>query len=450
MEVDKLLVVAHPDDETLWGGINLLTQPGWFVVCASHVSDPVRSLEFYKTMSFCNVTKYVMYDVKETYTDDQKESDSQFHGTPFEKGLSELSKHTWKLVLTHNEIGEYGHEHHKTIHRLVKKYFPSSKTFGVGSKLTDSQIELKRNLLVFYSKTQDICKKLYNKKGNTLKAIERQHFFNEPLHVTPKREIPKLLHQIWFGKTLDSKAVRYHLIKGAREVAEKNGFSYKLWTNEDLTREAFPLTWDYMQTAREVGEELEQSRFAQIADLARYEILQRFGGVYLDSLFEIGDEFCKYIEKHKHFEIIVANEDPCGLKCNGKAGHYISNGFFACVPGCIVLKRLLHPETLDEIDFYNVLVNQETGPYFFRKGIKPRDNVHVIDTEKIYPFMVNDSKYRPAQINQCINQDDVIIQNCLSKKYPKSLALYQSGFGGSWISADVTTEYPKSKAKFSS
>jgi hypothetical protein len=208
---------------------------------------------------------------------------------------------------------------------------------------------------VFYSKTQDICKKIYNKKGNTLRAIERQHFFNEPLHVTPKREIPKLVHQIWFGKTLDSKAVRYHLIKGAREAAEKNGFSYKLWSNDDLTVEHFPITWEYMQTAKEVGEELEQSRFAQIADLARYEILQRFGGIYLDSLFEVSDQFFKYIEDHKYFEIIVANEDPCGLKCKGKAGHYISNGFFACVPGCIVLKRLIHPETLDEIDFYNVL-----------------------------------------------------------------------------------------------
>jgi len=157
MDVDKLLIVAHPDDEVLWGGMNLLLEPGWFVVCASHVSDPVRSREFYKTMSFCNVTRYVMYDVKEEYTDDEKESDSQFYGTLFEKGISELSKHPWKLVLTHNLEGEYGHEHHRTIHRLVMKHFPSAKTFGISKKLSASQIELKRNMLVFYSKTQDIC-----------------------------------------------------------------------------------------------------------------------------------------------------------------------------------------------------------------------------------------------------------------------------------------------------
>lgn len=432
MNVDKLLVVAHPDDEVLWGGINLLLESGWFVVCASHLSDPVRSLEFYRTMSFCNVTRYIMYDVKETYTDNQAESDSQFFGTPFEKGLAELSKHPWKLVLTHNSQGEYGHEHHRTVHKLVMKHFPSAKTFGMETKLSATQIELKRNLLVFYKNTQDICKKIFNKKGNTLRPSERNHFFNEPIYVTMKREVPKMIHQIWFGSPLDKSSVRYNLMKGVKDIAEKNGFVYKLWTNDDMNQETLPITLEYIKTSIEVGKELGQSRFAQVADLARYELLHRFGGIYMDSLFEIGDEFCNYIVEHNKFEIIVANEDPCGLKCKGGSGHYISNGFFACVPGCIVLKRLLHPATLSEIDFYNVRINQETGPYLFRKGIKPRDNVHVIDTDKIYPFMVNDSEYRPAQPNQCITKDDKLLHDCLKQKYPKSLAVYHSGFGGSW------------------
>jgi LmbE family N-acetylglucosaminyl deacetylase len=432
MEVDKLLVVAHPDDETLWGGLNLLLQPGWFVVCASHANDPVRSREFYKTMSFCNVTRYIMYDVNDKYTDDEDESNKLFHGTSFEKGLKQLSKHPWKLVLTHNDAGEYGHEHHRTVHRLVKKHFPSAKTFGIGKRLSDTDTELKRNLLVFYKNTQDICNKIFNRKANTLRRAEREHFFHEPIYITKIRKVTSIIHQIWFGKPLEKSSVRYNLMKGVKETAEKNGFQYKLWTNDDLKEEMLPIVWDSIQSALEAGEELEQSRYAQVADLARYEILHRFGGVYLDSLFEIGDEFCKYIKSKDTYELITANEDPCGLKCKGSAGHYISNGFFACVPGCISLKRLLHPSTLSGIDFYNVRINQETGPYFFRKGIKPRDNVHIIDTEKIYPFMVNDSEYRPGEINQCITEDDKLLHDCLKKKYPKSLAVYQSGFGGSW------------------
>jgi hypothetical protein len=212
-----------------------------------------------------------------------------------------------------------------------------------------------------------------------------------------------------------------------KQVAKPQFLSSKIY-NKDLTCDYLEIRFSSIK----IGKELEQSRFAQVADLARYEILHRFGGIYLDSLFEISDEFCKYIQKHSNFELIVANEDPCGLKCKGGPGHYVSNGFFACMPGCINLKRLLHPASLNDIDFYNVRINQETGPYFFRKGIRTRDKVHVIDTDKIYPFMVNDSEYRPGEINQCISEDDKLIHDCLKKKYPKSLAVYQSGFGGSW------------------
>ena len=37
--VDKLMVVAHPDDEVLWGGANLLAEPGWKVLVATNVRN---------------------------------------------------------------------------------------------------------------------------------------------------------------------------------------------------------------------------------------------------------------------------------------------------------------------------------------------------------------------------------------------------------------------------
>jgi LmbE family N-acetylglucosaminyl deacetylase len=433
MEVDKLLIVAHPDDEVLWGGANLLLEPGWFVVCSTNASNPIRSKEFYKTMSGCNVTRYIMYDVKDEYTEDETVADSLYDGSLFDKGLQDLAKYKWKLVLTHNTSGEYGHEHHRKVSRLVTKYFQNVKYFKPGNKLSNGVLDAKREALIYYRNTQDICKKIFNKKGNTLKVLEREHYFQETVYVSPKREIPKIIHQMWFGNQLDTKSVRYNLMKGVEEVAKKHGFEYKLWTNDNMNPETLPITWDSIQEAIKWGTELGQSRFAQVADLARYELLHRFGGVYLDSLFEIGKPFLDDIVKHSKDELIVANEDPCGLECNnGDGKKYMSNGFFACVPGCINLKRLLHPETLKYIDFENVRINQETGPYFFRLGMKPRDRIYVIHTEKIYPFMVNDSEYRKGQANQCITADDKLLHDCLSKKYKKSLAVYHSGFGGSW------------------
>ena len=433
MEVDKLLIVAHPDDEVLWGGINLLSQAGWLVVCSTHLNHPVRSREFFATMSYCNVTRYIMFDVKDEYTEDPEEADRLYDGTVFDHFLKKLALKPWKLVLTHNGKGEYGHEHHRKVHRLVQKYFHSPKFFDLGPKLNENQIELKRNTLLFYRKTQSICKTIFMRKSQTLKISERQFFFNEKLYIPEKREIPRIVNQIWFGKPLATNTVRYNLMKNVETIALNNGYQYKCWTNEDLFFENFPLVWEFIQLAIQKGEELGQSRFAQVADLARLEILHRFGGIYLDSLFEISPKFLDFISKNNKRELIVANEDPCGLKCEGIDGRkYMSNGFFASQPGSEILKRLLNYDVLESVDWDSVYINRTTGPYFFRSAMKSRDNILVIPTEQIYPFMVNDSAYRKAKPNECITADDKVLHNCLKEKYPKSLTVYHSGFGGSW------------------
>lgn len=41
--------VAHPDDETLWGGAHL-TEGGWFVVCLTNGYNEVRKNEFYEVI----------------------------------------------------------------------------------------------------------------------------------------------------------------------------------------------------------------------------------------------------------------------------------------------------------------------------------------------------------------------------------------------------------------
>jgi LmbE family N-acetylglucosaminyl deacetylase len=433
MEVDKLLIVAHPDDEILWGGSNLLSQSGWFVICSTHLNDPVRSREFFSTMSYCNVTRYIMFDVKDEYTEDPVVADRIYDGSIFDNFLKKLATKSWKLVLSHSERGEYGHEHHRKVHRMVKKYFPSSKFFDLGPKLSPKEIEYKRDALLFYRQTQSICKTIFNRRSNTLKISERQFFFNEKLFVSEKKEIPKIINQIWFGKPLATNSVRYNLMKNVEKLALYNGYQYKLWTNDDLFYENFPLVWEFIQLAIEKGEELEQSRFAQVADLARLEILHRFGGIYLDSLFEISIKFLEFITRNNKRELIVANEDPCELNCKGIDGKkYMSNGFFAAQPGSDILKRLLNYDVLERVDWDSVYINRTTGPYFFRSAMKSSDDILVIPTEKIYPFMVNDSAYRKAKPNECITSDDKVLHDCLKEKYPNSLVVYHSGFGGSW------------------
>ena len=410
----KLMIVAHPDDEVLWGGINL-SLSDWVVICSTHKNDPVRSKEFYKTMSFVGVTHSKMFDVKDIET-----KDSQYDDSEFEKYIKKLSNYKWDLVLTHNSTGEYGHLHHKKVNTIVTTYFKKVKVFTGGYQHTPSDLIMKKQLLQYYKKTQNICELIYDGYGNHLNALNRDYFYHETPFVTYNKKIPLFIHQIWFGNPLESTHIRSNLLKKVKQVAKQNSFEYKLWTNDDLTEDNFPITWKYITQA------LSKKVYAQVADLARYEILNRMGGIYLDSLFEISDAFCSYIKKHRMYRMIVSNEDPCGLQCkNNKDMKYISNGFFACVAGCPILQYLLHTDQLESIDFKSVHVNVETGPYFFRKGFKHNSDVHIIDTSLIYPFMVHDSTYRKGIKNPCEHMD------CL--KTFKSLAVYQSGHGGSWI-----------------
>lgn len=439
MEPDKLLVVAHPDDEVLWGGANLLREPGWLVISATNRSNPGRALEFQKTMSYFNVTQSRLYDVKDVYIDEDEDGATEkvnklFDNSDFEKALAELTKQPWKLVLTHNSQGEYGHIHHKKVGQLVRKYFPTAKSFAVDKEIFRELDDVKRMGTIFYAKTQNIAKLYYDAEEGRMGRLYREHIFKEKLYVPRVRAITPIIHQLWFGKELGPQDPRNTLFKQVKETAERNGFQYKLWTNADFNQETLPLTYEYSQKAIAKGEEQKTSRWAQVADLSRYEILHRYGGVYLDSLFEISDAFCKYIkERSTQFDLIVANEDPCGLECVGKSQQkYISNGFFACIPGCVSLKRIIYPKTLDQVDFDSKFVNRSTGPYLFRAGINAeKDNVHVIDSLLIYPVWVNDTEYRKGEPNQCL-EDISLLGKCLQVKYPSALAVYYSGLGGTW------------------
>jgi hypothetical protein len=46
------IIVAHPDDETLWAGGTILNHPSWkcFIICLCRKNDPDRAPRFYKAL----------------------------------------------------------------------------------------------------------------------------------------------------------------------------------------------------------------------------------------------------------------------------------------------------------------------------------------------------------------------------------------------------------------
>ena len=48
---DNLMIVAHPDDETLWGGAHLIKE-NYFVVCLTNDYNAQRANDFKKIIKF--------------------------------------------------------------------------------------------------------------------------------------------------------------------------------------------------------------------------------------------------------------------------------------------------------------------------------------------------------------------------------------------------------------
>ena len=443
------MVVAHPDDEMLWGGMNLLLDSGWHVIVCTHGNPKdFRYDELKNSVKYAGVYEWEMFNIKDVYTEDQDKADKTFNNktTPLYKNLLKLSKQKWDLVLTHNHLGEYGHSHHIAVHNLVKNLFKNPQFFKVDKKLNQDFLKQKKELCKYYADTQKICTHIYENKTSSLKESERTHYQNEKIYVKENRTIPKIVHQIWFGK--EPPAWRKFMFSEVERMCKKNGYEYKLWTMKDFNEKTIPITWDHIGEALEIGEDQAHNRWAQVADLARLDLVYRYGGIYMDSLFQVKDIFFKEMDKliAKH-EFIACNEEPVGLK-----EKWISNGFFASYPKSNILNNILVRESLNTIDLKKQIITQTTGPWYFRKAFNNigKTKVHIIKPELIYPFLTHkDTVKRKQEPNKCLTKYDASIKDKLieinkkndmymykpqycSEMYKNSWVIYHSGLGGTW------------------
>lgn len=137
--IDKVMIVAHPDDETLWGGAHLL-QDEYLVVCLTNGWNENRKNEFIETMKTTN-DKYIILnypDARKIYSNGKYDTDLlSTSKSAMQKDINTiLSYKKWNMVVTHNPNGEYGKYHHKTISSLVtasfNKYCKNSELWYFG------------------------------------------------------------------------------------------------------------------------------------------------------------------------------------------------------------------------------------------------------------------------------------------------------------------------------
>lgn len=115
----KVMFIAHPDDETLWGSSALYNEK-YLVVCITCGGRKDRVREFEEVMSLTG-DDYIMLNYPDLVKG--KKSDWKADWNNINKDIQEiLSYKDWDLIVTHNPDGEYGHIHHKMTNQIVTKY----------------------------------------------------------------------------------------------------------------------------------------------------------------------------------------------------------------------------------------------------------------------------------------------------------------------------------------
>jgi LmbE family N-acetylglucosaminyl deacetylase len=118
------IIVAHPDDETLWAGGNILSHPSWkcFIICLCRKSDKDRASKFYDALKILKSDGVIgdLDDGPEQKPLDEKEVESAI--------LNLLPLRHFDLVISHNPSGEYTrHIRHEETGKAVIKLWHVGK-----------------------------------------------------------------------------------------------------------------------------------------------------------------------------------------------------------------------------------------------------------------------------------------------------------------------------------
>jgi len=113
-----VVIVAHPDDETIWMGGTVIKNPGidWTVLALCRRDDPDRMPKFRQVCRFYGA-KPIISDLEDEGKMSLEESLPEIKG----RILAELGKERFDYIFTHGFNGEYGHKRHLGVHLAVKE-----------------------------------------------------------------------------------------------------------------------------------------------------------------------------------------------------------------------------------------------------------------------------------------------------------------------------------------
>jgi mannosyltransferase OCH1-like enzyme len=203
--------------------------------------------------------------------------------------------------------------------------------------------------------------------------------------------VPKVFHFIWLGSPFPKAKFQYFYESFQRHHPPSNGWQLHLWTDEkvaELRREEELVNAQVFDSAGNFGEK---------SDILRYEVLYRFGGIYVDVDFECFrpfDDLCG--RSDLDFFAGISNTRTVEL----------NNGLIGAAPGHVFLEHIIKGVRSDPMTVIFAMVGgnpmgkhaafmstiERTGPGHFTRTImnspktwKNAAQSVVLPTEYFYP-----------------------------------------------------------------
>jgi LmbE family N-acetylglucosaminyl deacetylase len=188
MKKYNLLVVAHPDDETIFFGglLQVYRRRPWKVVCVTDGNadgqGTKRKRDFSNACEQMRVKNYEMWEFKDRY-------ETRLDMAPL---IEQLRTETPSEVFTHGVLGEYGHPHHQDVslaaHRAFAKGPPvwsvayncfAEKIFRIPHRAYARKCEILSD--TYYSETHRFARYLpsYSHEGYTQVTLDEvEHLYD--------------------------------------------------------------------------------------------------------------------------------------------------------------------------------------------------------------------------------------------------------------------------------
>lgn len=171
--------------------------------------------------------------------------------------------------------------------------------------------------------------------------------------------IPKIFHQMWYGRVPGPSGTYTgpgkYLDRIPTFKAHNPDWIHVLWTNDTIDQ-LFCRYPDYLRVARKMKHPI------QVSDIARFMILEHWGGVYADLDFTTLRPIDDLLEDFSTEEMVIFHEwDVVGgpIHCCD----CLINNCIISVPGASIIKELiLNMESLIKYNPPEIIVLQLTGP----------------------------------------------------------------------------------------